>query len=289
MKSMTGFGSASAAARDFKAIIHIKSLNSRFLDLKFIVPSVYAPLEADFKAELQKSCARGQVTVFAERFPAEPLAPVSLDWSRAQALKWKRLYQTAAKDLKITNSLDVSHLMALEGVARAVSYPAPLSAGEKALVKSAFKKAWIQCDRERKREGESLKKDIAAQLQALAVHLSRLKKMNGLQKKKALLSRKPAGGGNDKPDKFDFNEELIRLKEHILHCKQILKKESAAAKKLEFYAQELLREFNTIGSKSSLAASTLEVVEGKFIVERVKELSQNLEKSRQKARLGKTG
>ena len=284
---MTGFGSAVAAGRDFRAIIHIKALNSRFLDLKLLVPPVYASLEADFKAELKKTCARGRITVLTERFPQEPAAPVSLNWSKPQALKWKKLYQTVAKNLKIKNTLDVSHLTALKGVTQSLAFPVSVSASEKALVKAAFKKALLQCDRERVREGKSLKKDIARCLQSLSVRWNRLKKLNSLQKQKALRKAAAAArcgaprndGGTDKGDKakFDFNEELIRLKEHIVYCRQILQKKSAEAKKLEFYAQELLREFNTIGSKSSLAASTAEVVEGKFIVERIKELSQNLE------------
>ena len=292
---MTGFGSAVAAGRDFRTIIHIKALNSRFLDLKLLVPPVYASLEADFRAELQKTCARGRLTALTERFPQEPFAPVSLNWSRPQALRWKKLYQAVAEDLKIKNALDVSHLTALKGVTQSLAFPVSVSAREKALVKAAFKKALLQCNRERIREGKSLKKDIVRCLRSLSVRWNRLKKLNGLQKQKArrfaaasaaaaTRNGGPRNGGSgaaglDKGDKakFDFNEELIRLKEHIVYCRQILRKESAEAKKLEFYAQELLREFNTIGSKASLAASTAEVVEGKFIVERIKELSQNLE------------
>lgn len=279
MKSMTGFGSASRSRRDFKVAIHIKTLNSRFLDIKFLIPSFYISLEADFKKAILQKCTRGYVTVFIERSPKTPPSNISLKWDKLQALKWKKLYQNLSTNLKVKNNLDASHLAALEGVVQPLKLSLSLSLNEKNLIKSAFKEALEHCVRERAREGKALKKDIINQIQQLNIHLNNLKHLNYLQKEKMLSRKKSKAANNEKIEraKFDFNEEIVRLKEHISHFKKILGTKVSAAKKLDFYTQELLREFNTIGSKVSLSASTLEVVEGKFVVEKIKELVQNLE------------
>lgn len=279
MKSMTGFGSSSRSHRDFKLEIHIKTLNSRFLDIKFLIPPFYMPLELGFKKSILKKCARGYITVFIDRSPKNPPSNISLKWDRFQALKWKKLYQSLSKNMKIKNNLETSHLAALDGVVQPLKLPPSLSLKEKNLVQSTFKEALERCLRERIREGKSLKKDIAKQIQKLNVHLNKLKQLNHLQKKRVLSLKKTKAANNEKAEraKFDFNEEIVRLKEHLSHFKKILRAKTPEAKKLDFYTQELLREFNTIGSKVFLSASTLQVVEGKFIVEKVKELVQNLE------------
>ena len=280
MKSMTGFGTASCKGRDFKVEVHIKSLNSRFMDIKFFTPSFYLSLETDFRKTILKKCSRGVISVFIERFPKSPPAQVSLKWSKSQALKWKKLYQNLSADLKVKNDLDTSHFIALDGVVQSLKYPPLLSLQEKKQVQTAFKKALNNCIQERVREGKALKEDIFVQLRKLSSLLKSLKKLNQLQKQKKALRRRKESENGDRmeKEKFDFNEELVRLEEHLKHFRKILENQtSASSKKLEFYAQELLREFNTIGSKAAFSDSTLKVVEGKFAIERIKEQVQNLE------------
>ncbi|MCB0391827.1 MAG: DUF1732 domain-containing protein, partial [Bdellovibrionales bacterium] len=78
-------------------------------------------------------------------------------------------------------------------------------------------------------------------------------------------------------DKADINEELSRLNEHVKGCHNILNIQLPVGKKLDFYSQEILREINTIGSKSQIAKLTEQVVEAKSIVERFREQVQNVE------------
>lgn len=280
MKSMTGFGSASCFGKNFKVEVHIKTLNSRFLDIKFFTPPFYLVLEPDFREIVLRKCSRGAVTVFIERFPKSPLSEVSLKWNKAQALKWKKLYQNLSKSLKVQTNLDVSHFINLDGIVQPLKLPPSLSSQEKRQVKLAFQKALENCIRERTREGKALKEDISVQFKKLASLLRSLRRLNDLQRKKIAARKKESGNGTDRVEKerSDFNEEIIRLEEHLNHFARILKsKQSSSSKKLEFYTQELLREFNTIGSKSFLSDLTLKVVEGKFAIEKIKEQVQNLE------------
>jgi uncharacterized protein (TIGR00255 family) len=78
-------------------------------------------------------------------------------------------------------------------------------------------------------------------------------------------------------DRADVSEELTRLKEHLKAYRQLLSSQESHGKKLDFYAQELLREVNTIGSKSQIAKLTGLVVDAKTVVEKIREQVQNVE------------
>ncbi len=78
-------------------------------------------------------------------------------------------------------------------------------------------------------------------------------------------------------EKADINEELSRLSEHIKNYRQLVSSSQGEGKKLDFYTQELLREVNTIGSKSQVAKITQSVVEAKTVIERLREQVQNVQ------------
>jgi len=78
-------------------------------------------------------------------------------------------------------------------------------------------------------------------------------------------------------ERSDINEELSRLKEHIRNYRSLLAAAEPVGKKLDFYTQELLREVNTIGSKSSVSKLTQIVVQAKTLIERLREQVQNVE------------
>ncbi|RME17025.1 MAG: DUF1732 domain-containing protein, partial [Bdellovibrio sp.] len=78
-------------------------------------------------------------------------------------------------------------------------------------------------------------------------------------------------------ERSDISEEITRLKEHIRHVQELLKQPERVGKKLDFYFQELLREVNTIGSKSQFVDLTVLVVEAKDIIEKLREQVQNVE------------
>jgi uncharacterized protein (TIGR00255 family) len=78
-------------------------------------------------------------------------------------------------------------------------------------------------------------------------------------------------------EKADINEELIRLTEHLKNFEKLIESAVVEGKKLDFYTQELLREVNTIGSKSQVAGITESVVEAKTLIERIREQVQNIE------------
>ena len=293
-KSMTGFGSASAKGRDFCLEISLKSLNSRFLDVKYHTPPFYAPLEPELRRLIFQKGRRGCFIVRIDRFPSKPAPGLTLRWDRKQAEKWKSLYQKAARELKAPAAISIDKLMDKEGVMTVTEKPLPLSARERQLVLAAFQKALQGCLRERAREGAALRKDILSQAGALKSLMRQIralsKKQNKRQSEKQSLrlSRpKRTEALEDSPplqsrelfdrEKYDMNEEIVRVEEHLTRFQKIARGPLPAGKRLEFYAQELARELNTIASKSQMGELTLQAVEGKALVERIKEQAQNIE------------
>jgi uncharacterized protein (TIGR00255 family) len=160
------------------------------------------------------------------------------------------------------------------------------------VLKSKLKEAAKSCHDFRSREGQMLKKELLSlseQLLNCVKRLGEFREVAQVQAQTRLQARIVALGseGLDPArlavesalltDKMDVQEELVRLEEHIQSCRKLIKEGGAQGKKLDFFCQELLREVNTIGSKSAMAPLTQTVVEAKSIIERFREQVQNVE------------
>ena len=312
MKSMTGFGFASGGGKDYRMEVNVKSINSRFTDVKFYTSPFYFSLEKELKALIFKSCFRGQWVIRVDRIPSKPPSFFTISRDQKQAHRWQKLYKNLSRELGIKNDLDVSHLARLEGVVNTIERIPPLDSSEKIKVISLFKKALQSCLREKVREGQVLKKDVTGNLIFLQKSLGKIKEIHrsemkkaGARYKKALQmegnligpkdfskrrSKDNAGSlkrkeppvkqisswqGSDGP--FDINEEIVRMEAHLKNCKKLVGQKGPVGKKLDFYTQEILRELNTIGSKSQTALITCQVVDSKFALEKIKEQVQNIE------------
>ena len=284
MNSMTGFGFHSITRDDFKLEVSIKSVNSRFLDIKFYTSPCYMPLEPELKKIISSKCKRGYFVARVDRFPQKPSPNISLQWDKQQAQKWKKLYSKLSKELNFKNDLSLKDLINREGVLNLIEKPKDLSLKERQTVKNLFCKSLQSCIKERKREGLALKKDILSQLNTIQTLIKKIDSLNTkqytkyLKKKKAFIKSNAVHKElNLEQEKFDTHEEIIRMKEHLIHFKKIVGKPSDIGRKLDFYIQEVLREMNTIGSKSQLSQMTLNVVSAKFALEKIKEQVQNVE------------
>ena len=311
MKSMTGFGFASGSGKDYRVEINIKSVNSRFTDVKFYTSPFYFSLERELKSVIFKSSCRGQWIVRIDRIPSKPPSLFVISRDKKQALRWKEVYKNLSREMGIKNDLSVSHLAQLEGVVNTVEKIPPLDSIEKAKVTALFKKAFQSCLQEKTREGQALRKDVTGNLNFLEKSLGKIRIIHqkemqkagarykkSLQKEKTIneerstkFSKKKlknkdfvakgttigAKGAISGEGVFDINEEIVRMKEHLKNCKKLVKQRGSMGKKLDFYTQEILRELNTIGSKSQTALITCQVVDSKFALEKIKEQVQNIE------------
>jgi uncharacterized protein (TIGR00255 family) len=293
MKSMTGYGVGESHSKSFKYEVSIRSVNGRFLETRFHVPKEIFAAEVDFKKIIEKSFRRGTVDVFVSVKPnpgrKDFQLVVNYPLAKSLAIELKKLSQ----QLNIKQDISIETLMKVPDMVYKKEQGPVLSGSEKKILLKAFEKACSACNQERLREGKSVTNDILKLLGELKnivekIHSEREEanqillekfeqkiksKLEGLEIDSSRLSQEVV----IQIEKSDINEELSRLKEHIQNYTKLIHESGAQGKKLDFYTQELLREINTIGSKSSLSKLTQNVVQAKTLIERLREQVQNVE------------
>lgn len=292
MKSMTGYGTAKTQQKDLLIEVNIRTVNGRFLDTRFHLPREFAPFEADLKKHISEKILRGTVDVFVTRRNTAEYEAAEVRVNEGLALKYLQAFQQIAKATKLPAQVHLEILARMPEVIQ-VDEVTEVSGQEEKLLKAVFAKACTECVKERDREGKFLQKELEKlvhELESRVAVISSLREEANRQLQDRFeqkLSARLKGQDFDPQrlaqevviqlEKADINEELVRLKEHIKNYRDLLKSAHAEGKKLDFYTQELLREVNTIGSKSQVAKITQAVVEAKTLIERLREQVQNVE------------
>lgn len=290
MYSMTGYGSSQFKDRRLELEVHVKSVNGRFLEVRFHLPKEYSPFENDFRKAFG-NWSRGTVDVYVHRRPAAEQRLQTVKMREDNARYWAKELKALAKDLKLNHELSLRDILQMPYVMEH-SDRLSLMPGELKLVEKQLKQALDRCQKVRASEGAVLKKELIAQLKALESKIgamegwreeamksshqrlkSRLATLDAEQLDASRLALETAL----MIDKMDVHEEVVRLKEHVKACGKLIQSGEARGKKLDFYCQELLREVNTIGSKSQLASLTQVVVDAKSVIEKFREQVQNIE------------
>jgi len=292
MKSMTGYGSAGVSTTKLDLELSVKAVNGRFLEVRFHGPREYSSFDAEVRRVVGRIFVRGTVDVYCSRRLRDASEAADVIVRHAMAKKWQKAYQDLAKSLKLKTKPD------LEMIARApdvVGFYEGTQASdeERKQVLKLIEKAARACDDERKREGLALQNEMNRLLLELEGHVTAIAKLREAANRelegryRERLERLGLSTTVDAQrlsqeiimqlDRTDITEEVQRLAEHVATFRKAILDEQSQGKKLDFYAQELLREVNTIGSKSHLAALTHLVVESKTLIERIREQVQNAE------------
>ncbi len=292
MRSMTGFGAAQANVPGGRVNVEVRSVNSRFLELRIGLPREHQALEADLRKLAQSGIQRGRVEVSVRRegrAGRKTKVEADLALAREVAAAWRRV----GKDLKLPGGLDLAFLRSAAGdIVRTVEQ-APEPAKDVAAIRMALKKALEAHDRERVREGAHLEKDMRKRLKALLRMRGKAAKLAaGLR---GVLTEKLHGRiadlmGDQAPeparivqevalavDRGDVSEELARLESHLAALSDLLAAKDPVGKRIEFLLQEILREVNTIGSKANHLPLTETVLEAKGEIEKLREQVANVE------------
>ena len=254
------------------------------------------------------------------RNPAWPVKKTKIKCNKEQALKWKALYNQLAlflyqsgmeftdselrsslgktggtgsnkMNIKLENSVDLVTLAQQPGVMDILSQPALISPKEKKQLKDLTMKSIDLCNKERVREGLSLKKDFQKNIKYLSLCIKKIKSHSKRQNEKVnknvkekVRSVEITDAQNTVQDvmvalinRMDNSEELNRMEEHIKVFRTLILSKGVIGKKISFYLQEMIREINTIGSKSQDFKLTQEVVQAKTLIERMREQVHNVE------------
>lgn len=291
VKSMTGFGRCEISEGDRKMTVEMKSVNHRYLDVAIKMPKKLNFFESAIRSLLKTYIQRGKVDVF---ITYEDLseANTTLRYNQALAAEYLKYLNQMAEEFHLEQDVKVSALS---------RYPEVLVMEEVQedeeelwkLLEKAVKGACEQFVETRIREGENLKRDLLIKLDELLEHVAYVEERSPqivaeyreklTEKVKELLAdtqmeeSRIAAEVTIYADKICVDEEIVRLKSHIKHTKDTLEKEDSVGRKLDFIAQEMNREANTILSKSNDLEVSNHAIELKTGIEKVREQIQNIE------------
>jgi uncharacterized protein (TIGR00255 family) len=287
---MTGFGSAEGDVQDGRLRVEIRTVNHRYFNPQFRLPSELAALEGQIRDALRQLLDRGHVAVSA-RWIKLPEAETAIVVDVARARQVVAALKELKKKLRLKGEPDVAfvarhpEVLSLQGQAQL--------AAEWSEVKPIVERAAQEVLATRAREGEALATDLLQRLGAieanardvetraparLAAELERLKKaVAELASGVTVDDQRLAVEIALLADRVDISEELVRLRTHLAACRTALAGDGGVGKQLGFLAQELLREVNTIGSKANDAVITHAVIAMKGELERFREQLENLE------------
>ena len=292
LRSMTGFGQAKGQAEGVALNVEIRAVNHRYYKGVIKVPEAYASIESEIDSRLRAQIQRGSLVVTVRmKIPDEQAAHrVNTAALETYVQQLQELETTANPTLRI----DLGSLLLLPGVCEPPSLEDLCEKTQSALLE-LVEQAVAGVVTMREREGEAVKADLAANCdrasEALAAVVERAPKVvedyhERLRTRVAELLA-TAGATLDADvlsrevaifaERCDVAEEINRLGGHLEQFRLVMEDGPSAGRKLDFIAQEMLREANTIGSKANDSEITRAVVEIKTAVDRIKEQVQNVE------------
>ena len=284
IKSMTGFGvGASGRGRD-KINVEIKSLNSRFLEIKLKGIGPEPRFEEEIRKVLEKSIVRGNLLVKFEFDSDANVDKLIFDEERYESIQniLKSIY------IKYGNRLNISDIITSNDLIR-VNEKVELNY-KSCMV--ALQEAIENLNQMRKLEGKNIKVDILDRLKKLYIILDKIdgtsnkyssdKRLQLQNKVRELIEKKDLDESRliqevaYYSEKSDITEEVVRCKSHFKQLELFLEEQKQTGKKISFLLQEIVREVNTIGSKSPQADVTMQVVDMKAELEKIREQAQNI-------------
>ncbi len=291
VKSMTGFGRCEFSDEAKKITVEMKSVNHRYLDLNLKMPKKLNFFEASIRSLLKDYIQRGKVDVFItyEDFTENHF---SLHYNKEMARSYMNYLNEMSSDFSLENDVRISVLS---------RYPEVFSLEEVepdeeelwADLENTVQGAAEQFVQSRITEGENLKRDLIEKLDCILSYVADIEKrapeiISEYRKKLTDRIHEMLGDATiDEAriltevtlfsDKICVDEEIVRLKAHVEHMKQTLSEEGSVGRKLDFLAQEMNREANTILSKANDLKTSEHAIDLKTDIEKVREQIQNVE------------
>lgn len=294
MKSMTGYGQASRTNEAYELAIELKSVNNRFLDLQIRMPKELNPFEALIRKIAKEKIQRGRVDVFINLTPVKSGSKqVAIDWELLQQLV-KELQAGGKEHFGIVDfPVEQVLVKAMEQSDFVTLIDQPTTDDTLAeLVQLTVTEAFSQLVVSREHEGKGIQKvlsDYREKVQLLVTELASFvtEYEADFQRRYQAKLEEYLGDTVDQDrlltelaillERGDIHEELDRLSIHLEKLAQLLQTPDPVGRELDFLLQEMNREVNTIGSKSSPIKIKDIVVQLKTILEKIREQIQNVE------------
>lgn len=290
-KSMTGFGRGLVAGAEGRALVEIRSYNHRFLDLSIRLPGELSGLEDRIRKELQASFDRGRLDVYVSLEESSG-QDRTVEVDRRLARGYHDALVALADELGLRREGLLSLLVDLPGVVRVNESPLDLDLVWERLA-PAVRQAVTELAAMRRVEGDTIARDLTLRIGHVARLTSEIEAKAPLltEEYRQRLTRRIAELLRDQvvaeerltteivlyAERSNITEELVRLESHIAQFQSLFEVDEPVGRKAEFILQEMLREVNTIGSKSQDPEIGRRVVDIKGELEKLREQIQNVE------------
>ena len=281
---MTGFGRGSAGRGDRKIDVEIRTVNSRFFELKLRGLSLEPKVELKVRNLLEEHLQRGNVQVRIELNSSKESGNMSFNRDRFEMIQevLKTIHVAYGQRMSLSDIITTSDLLKTE----------ELNDLKPDTVVSAIEHAIEQVNEMRKREGGQIQKDVLNRVKKLSKIIHSIDKLTleyGDERQVKLKEKIISLLDGETPDenrliqevaywveRSDITEEIVRCKSHFSQLSSYLNEKEPVGKRINFLIQEIGREVNTIGSKSPQTDVTKHVVEIKDDLEKIREQAQNI-------------
>ena len=292
IRSMTGFGHGEVSNdKNQKVTVEMKSVNHRYCDISLKLPKKLAMFEANIRNIMKEYASRGKIDIYVSYEDLSETA-VSLHYNQAMAEEYMQVFKKMQEDFNIETKITAEAL---------AKYPEVVTIEEVQqdeevwweLLEAALRQAAEKFVETRTIEGANLKRDLLGKLdqmaadvafieerspQIIAEYRSKLEeKVKEFLEDSTIEENRIAAEVRLYADKIAVDEEIVRLQSHISSMTDVLESDESIGRKLDFMAQEMNREANTILSKSSDVDLADHAIELKTNVEKVREQIQNIE------------
>ena len=293
MKSMTGYGRGERAQDGFKVTVELSSVNRRQSEISVCLPRELEALESRIRDEINRRIARGRLTVKVSLHASDGAAPGRVRLNASLARAYARELSRLAKELKLAGQVTLETLVRAPGV---LQTDEELTDSEtfRPAVEKALKNALDALIGMREREGAHLARDLEKRIAVMRKSVERVQKQapEVLKRYQEQLRERIKNAGLEMPgvederllkeivyfaDRSDISEELTRLQSHFQQFDDCVKSKEPVGRTLDFLAQEMNREVNTVGSKANDSLISREVVTLKAELEKFREQVQNVE------------
>lgn len=295
IRSMTGYGRGEASVDGLRLTAEVRSVNHRFCEIGARLPRTLATFEGDVRQVLQTRLTRGKVTLVVAwgsegEEGREPTAMLRLDERNAE--RYVELLGAMKRKYGLPGDVDIASFAALPNL---FVWEEPEADRDRhlALLLDVVTRAAEDAIRMKEREGEMLQQDLEARVRSIRERVAAVRerapsrvrealektreRIRMLLDERQLSEERLAQEAALLADRLDCTEECVRLEAHCDHFLALMREEAAPGRKLNFLLQEMNREINTIGSKSSDVAIVEQVVDVKEELERIREQVQNIE------------
>ena len=284
IKSMTGFGRGSAKSKEGQINVEIRSLNSRYIDLKFLGYKLSSETEDKFRRVISDDLKRGSIKVHIEINKIKDDQVITLNQQRVE----QTLNILDDIGEKYGQKLNLAEVINLNDI---LTFADSNFSDEDKII-NAIRNALGQLNKMRTNEGKQLYKDLTNRVKTMEIYLASIKKFSEKMPKSklrdlrekisSLINKDSIDEGRLMQEvaylieRADVTEEIVRVSIHLDNFIKYLKYDDPVGKRLNFLIQEINREINTIGSKSIVSDVTKNIVEMKNDIEKVREQVQNI-------------